>query len=310
LPSSDQYRTCKLCSSTKIEKLYFSRRLALPVFVCRECGLRFIGRVFSKAEQASFYQDSAAYADFAKAEREVPAARKRLTLLAKSLVDYLGGSSPTQSVQARLLDAGCGAGDFLAVARELGFRVWGQEISAPAAKLAQDCHGLEVENRELELIDRPGHFNAVTFIGVLEHVLDPRVTLTNLHRLMAPNGVLLIYTPVWGLYDHFFAFVARISGGRLTRPIDRRINTAHLQIFPRKTLLRAIEGLGMTILASEEICEYNLPIDLYLESVGFTHPVLKNAVTRSVQFLIEKRLFFRNNIRLFARRLEPEAAAA
>ena len=97
-----------------------------------------------------------------------------------------------------LLDIGCGAGDFLAMARKQGFKVYGLELSAPAAKLATEYYNIQVDLQDIADDPREGFFDVVTLIGLLEHVIDPRDMLRHAHRLLSSNGILFIYTPVWG----------------------------------------------------------------------------------------------------------------
>ena len=298
-PAHRFYDRCKLCQSGRLQTVYFSKRNGFRILCCADCGLRFVARVFSKTEQEAVYQGESSVAYFVEAERAVPGAKDRSRELARVLMGHIDCETEQEP---RLLDIGCGSGDFLVLARQEGFNVQGQEISIPAAKLAQKCHGLQIETGGIESYSPDKLYDAVTLLGVLEHVRDPKSLLSHAHRLLRPGGVLVIYTPVWGLYDRVSSLVARASGGYLGHLIDRRINIFHLQIFPRKTLVHVLARIGMTILASDEICEYNLPVDHYLESIGIRQASIQKGVARLVQTLIDRRLFFRNNMLIFARK--------
>ena len=160
-----------------------------------------------------------------------------------------------------------------------------------------------VDVRTIEDDPRDRFFDVVTMLGVLEHVIAPRTMMENACRLLKRGGLVFVYTPVWGSCEAISVLLARLTGQRFTRPADRRINRAHLQIFPQETLTNLLKELGFEILSCQKACEYHLPIDRYLTSLGITAPVLNHAVGRIVQGLVDRKLFFRNNMRVLARKL-------
>jgi SAM-dependent methyltransferase len=95
----------------------------------------------------------------------------------------------------RLLDFGCGAGQFLAAAAERGFRATGVDLSRDAVERARkrghDAHfGAPADIPEIAA----GGFDVITMWSVLAHLATPVEDLTTLHDLLAPGGALLILT--------------------------------------------------------------------------------------------------------------------
>lgn len=86
-----------------------------------------------------------------------------------------------------------------------------------------------------------------------------------------------------------------------TRLLDRRITTAHLQVFPGRTLVWACARLGLQVHRADVVCEYNLPVGAYLDSLGVPRRA-RAVVEWTVGQLIDRNLFFRNNTRLFCRK--------
>jgi 2-polyprenyl-3-methyl-5-hydroxy-6-metoxy-1,4-benzoquinol methylase len=294
------YTRCKVCEGGDLHKVYTSARSGLPVLNCRDCGLFFVGAAFSIDEQHSVYAEEDSYAMFVQAERSVPEVARRYALWASELRARVGANCKAAR-RPRLLDVGCGAGDFMAsCAREGGFEVTGLEISPPAVRMAADCYGFQVHLQGIQDHKPAQLYDVVTMLGVLEHVLDPRQLLEHAVRLLNPSGVLFIYTPVWGLYDVLAASLARACGGRLSRLIDRRINAHHLQIFPSRTLTTLLSNCGTTVLSCQPVCEYNLPIDEYLQSLGIRGTVAQRIATAPLKALVKRHLFFRNNMKVFA----------
>ena len=135
--------------------------------------------------------------------------------------------------RGRLLDVGCATGYFLNAAR-LSFEPYGVEPSRWAAQYARDKLGLNVRQGSLEEADFPaGSFDVITLNDVIEHLTDPRGSLTQLHRLLRPQGLLYIVTP-------------NIDGlsARLLRGSWWGLRPAHLYYFSTRTLAEMLTQVG------------------------------------------------------------------
>ncbi len=94
--------------------------------------------------------------------------------------------------RGRLLDVGCGSGEFLALAREQGWTADGIEISSGGAALARR-RGLAVHGTPGDLPD--DHFDAVTLWNVVDFFLRPVEQMRDIHRVVAPGGRVFVRTP-------------------------------------------------------------------------------------------------------------------
>lgn len=96
----------------------------------------------------------------------------------------------------RLLDIGCGAGDFLALARMMGWSATGCD---PDEEVVAICRSRSFDVRhggaETFLVDRSNSFDAITLNQVIEHVLDPRSLLHQCFDLLHPHGTVWIGCP-------------------------------------------------------------------------------------------------------------------
>jgi 2-polyprenyl-3-methyl-5-hydroxy-6-metoxy-1,4-benzoquinol methylase len=96
----------------------------------------------------------------------------------------------------KLLDVGCGNGQFLDRMRELGWGVIGVEPDKQAAKVARERLGLSIHEGLLEKIAFPDEtFDAVTMNHVVEHLPDPINTLRECHRILKKGGRLVVTVP-------------------------------------------------------------------------------------------------------------------
>lgn len=136
-----------------------------------------------------------------------------------------------------LLDLGCGHGDFL-VAASGHFKVEGVDVSP---RLRPEIHPMSVFRGRLEdAAFEPGTFDVVTAVEVLEHLFDPRRTLSEIHRILKPDGIFLFQT---GDADSFRAQFNPATWTYLQPPV-------HLNVFSRKGLSRLASAVGFVGLRS------------------------------------------------------------
>ena len=84
-----------------------------------------------------------------------------------------------------LLDVGCATGDFLTVARNLGYLVEGLELSKWSSEIARK-KGIRVYQKSLkELSDKlPGRYDIITLWGVAEHFEHPLEEISYIKKLL------------------------------------------------------------------------------------------------------------------------------
>lgn len=88
----------------------------------------------------------------------------------------------------RILDIGCGLGDFLA-GMDDRWQKFGVEPSRYAARLAAK-KGIRVMRDSFDLDD--ASMDVVVFRGTLQHIADPITSLTEAARVLKPGGLLAI----------------------------------------------------------------------------------------------------------------------
>lgn len=96
----------------------------------------------------------------------------------------------------RVLEVGCGKGDFVASLRRQGIDARGCELNEQAVRQAQAA-GLPVEFRALESIvsDQPGGFDVICSFQVMEHVPHPAQMLASSLQGLRVGGRLIIAVP-------------------------------------------------------------------------------------------------------------------
>jgi SAM-dependent methyltransferase len=130
--------------------------------------------------------------------------------------------------QATLLDAGCGTGGLI---RRLGRRrvswKWtGVDFSPLALELARERCGATADLREGSVTELPFEdcaFDAVVSADVLYHVDDDLAALHEFHRVLRPEGVLVVNVPayhwLWSYHDEAVHGRRRYSRGELLEKV-------------------------------------------------------------------------------------------
>ena len=143
----------------------------------------------------------------------------------------------------RLLDVGCAAGTFMAIAAHDGWETTGVELGASTAEAGRS-RGLDVHTgtlRDVAPVLAPGSFDLVTFWDVLRHVRDPRDELSLARELLHPGGLIAATMPnIAGLYPQVtYRLIARPTGRWEYPELP-----AHLHDFDPRTITRLLIDAG------------------------------------------------------------------
>jgi len=124
---------------------------------------------------------------------------KRITLKSKlNLIDKYVVTN-----EKKLLDIGCGTGDFLLATQKKNWSVVGVEPNKNAADLANKKLNSESKiYASLDaLMNTHQKFSIITLWHVLEHVPDYDQYITKIKTLLNPNGTLIIAVPNFNSFD-------------------------------------------------------------------------------------------------------------
>lgn len=102
------------------------------------------------------------------------------------------------SKKKKLLDFGCGAGDFLNYCLSKGYDASGYEPTAPAAKIAETKTHTKVYT-ELHQIEP--FYSIITLWHVLEHVQKLNETILHLKSILEKDGIIFIAVPNHNSHD-------------------------------------------------------------------------------------------------------------
>lgn len=145
---------------------------------------------------------------------------------------------PRQAKGKRLLDVGCGDGEFLENAKSAGWDVLGLEPDPKAAAAARK-RGLEVRVGTIDMLEKEtACFDAITLSHVIEHVHAPLEVMKRVHRLLKPGGIVYIETPN-----------IESSGARVFGKNWRGLETPrHLVLFNVGSLQKLLDQAGFRLI--------------------------------------------------------------
>jgi SAM-dependent methyltransferase len=96
----------------------------------------------------------------------------------------------------RLLDVGCGDGQFLHQMSKEGWQGTGIDFDGAAIETGRKKYGLNLSAGDFQTADFDvDDFDAVTMSHVIEHVPDPVAFLDKCRRVLRPGGRLVLSTP-------------------------------------------------------------------------------------------------------------------
>lgn len=137
----------------------------------------------------------------------------------------------------KLLDFGCGTGDFLKFALNNGWNVSGIEPNSEARSIANSKTKQSVLDSEGIKTYKKHSFDVITLWHVLEHIPNLESQISILKDLLKPNGVLIIAVPNYKSYDakHYKQFWAAYDVPR------------HLWHFDKKSISKLFSSINMTV---------------------------------------------------------------
>ena len=252
---------CNLCNADDPLPIY--TKDAMDLVRCRNCELVYVSPRLKKDQVLALYDQAYfnAQDDFIRGTRIYKGGYR----------DYLGDRVYNQQTfrrrmneienyageVGRLLEVGCAAGFFLSVARERGWHVEGIEPAEFVASYARKHFSVPVFNGTLEEFQLTGDpYDMVAIWDALEHVPDPRQTLTRVHELLKPDGLLVIST------QDINSWIARILG---TNWYQIGLHF-HLFYFSPKTIRSFLTATGFHVInitrkAAGKVCSFRFLVD-------------------------------------------------
>jgi 2-polyprenyl-3-methyl-5-hydroxy-6-metoxy-1,4-benzoquinol methylase len=196
---------------------FFLTKEEFTIVICNSCGLKFVNPRPNANEIVKYYesQDYVSHGGKKNGLNFLYKQVRRMTIKKKyNLVAKLTKGQ-------KLLDIGCGTGEFILHCNQHGFDVTGIEPGENPRSFAQSEYHLNVhEESYLENFVKP-EFDVITMWHVLEHVHLLQERMKKIVEILKPDGTILIAVPnndswdsryygkFWAAYDlprHLYHF--------------------------------------------------------------------------------------------------------
>lgn len=279
-------RECNLCGG---EDFIFLRKVTISpmggesnLVKCKGCGLACLNPRYNEEDERKFYSS-----EYFGREGIEAWSTERVSIFKHNLKML-----STHKKSGKLLDLGCGMGQFLKIARDDGWDVMGIDISVLAAEYARLTFGIEIIESSIEEASlKDDFFDVVTAFNIIDQLSDPLKELKEIHGVLKEKGIISIR--VLNLrfhifFDSFLKFINRINN---IWADTERLPTFHNYMFNRETASAMLKRAGfnnVTILNSR-LCIKNK----FIEGVIFF-------ICQSVYYITFKRCVLTPSLLVFA----------
>lgn len=249
---------CPVCRSKRAAP--YHEDAAIRLVRCCSCGLKFQNPMPSQVTLDALYSSEEYYDSQYLPEHFE--ARKAMFSHRLAELEALKGDT------GRLLEVGCGRGQFLEAALGRGWQACGQEFAASTVQAlakqvpgAQLAHGVFPE--ECPFPDES--FDLLHLNHVLEHFFDPLAALRRIHKLLKPGGLVYCEVP---RQSNVQTLLSNLVG---RKDFGVHYFVEHLCYFDTASMRQALKRTGFT------------PLSIRIEGMGDPHRFVRGVHYHSLK---------------------------
>lgn len=265
---------CPSCNNSDFRMLYhsFDRLLGIDgvfgFYECKNCSLQFLSPQHSYNSLSKYYSDD--YKPYNrstddwkdKPELFIYKGLNSRGIIKKLFIPFNFFIRRAMIVKKgeKLLDIGCGSGNYLRMAKKLGVECFGSDIySGKKGEFKSD--DIKFFNKKAEELDfSDNFFDVITLNHVFEHLKDPHIILEKIRKFIKPEGIIILQVP---------------NNRSLSSVIFRRFyqgidSPRHYFVYNKKSM--------------ENICDSR---NLKIKKIFYRSPVTSNIIAFSFIYLLE-----------------------
>ena len=188
---------CPICGSKNIKKKleipdHFLTKELFELWECRECTTKFTNPRPHKENLSKYYESSEYLSHTANKQGPLGKFYNVLRIINihnkyKLLNQY--------TTKGKVLDIGCGTGEFLHYLDKKGWECQGIEPNEAARKYAKETYQLPIEDENILKKLPAKHFDLITLWHVLEHIPEINDRLLDINRILKDDGTIFLALP-------------------------------------------------------------------------------------------------------------------
>jgi SAM-dependent methyltransferase len=186
-----QHRSCPICSGKRT--VYAFSHQGYRICRCDDCTFMFVNPQPSDAVLAEIYNETYFIGSMTGEPAIVQDVKRATARHYLRLMELYSGP-----LRGRLLEIGCGRGEFLLESVERGLETVGVEYAEASASQARTLlqGRAEIVTGDIDSAGLPdASFDYCVFADVIEHVRDPAAFIEQVWRVLKPGGMVFIATP-------------------------------------------------------------------------------------------------------------------
>lgn len=155
-------------------------------------------------------------------------------------LDLINKNISSKRKNIKILDLGCGDGQFLEMLQKKGFNnLYGLDISLTRVKRARQLTGLDAKRIKKGFAEKTpfqsGFFDIIICSEVIEHVKNPEEIVSEIHRLLKKGGFFILATPI----------EEKLSYHRCVHCLEITPSSGHLHSFKLVDLKEMLSKAGL-----------------------------------------------------------------
>lgn len=229
---------CCTCGNKNSEKFNIKyQKENFAVVTCSNCSMHFIPPYYRKKIEYTQYKNEQVTAAVRAGNNWIKIQRHKLRF--KFIQKYMSSG--------KLFDLGAGWGHFMLAGKELGYDVYGVEISEQPYLYCVNDLKLPVDHIDFFEMDEAKKFDIITMWDVLEHIDKANEFIEKCNKLTKLNGYLFLQVPQ---IDSYFA--------KRHKDNWKMMGLDHVNYFGKETITKILANNGYEVVKIKSSFEIKL----------------------------------------------------